>query len=319
MTRWVPFFALTGVVVVLVLALARLSSGALREDGATNSTAGGYGEPGGPDEALGEPTAPGSPEPWAGPATERRRPPAGDRPQGPSPPVEPADEPPGDPAVAAGPSPPGTEAGPAQSDREPVQLSTEMLLANVALTQGLVGIAIVAGLWYFEIPLAAIGLAADPWIVGLPAVGLGVGFGLVLWTGNEAAAGIADAVGAGYDEAMRSMLAPATLGGWAVLLGLVLPTVALVEELLFRAALIGVPAAGLDLSPWLLAVVSSVAFALGHGAQGRVGIAVTGLLGFVLAAGYVLSGSLVVVVVAHYLVNAMEFVVHEALGVDRLV
>jgi membrane protease YdiL (CAAX protease family) len=317
-TRWAPFFALTGVVVVLVLGLARLSSGALREDGATKPTAGNS-EPGEPDEALGEPTTPGSPGPQAGRASHRPRPPAGGGPQGPSPPVEPADEPPGDPAVAARPAAQRAEEERAQTDQEPVQLSTEMLLANVALTQGLVGIAIGAGLWYFEIPLGAIGLAADPWVAGLPAVGLGVGFGLVLWTGNEAAAGIADAVGAGYDEAMRSMLAPATHGGWAVLLGLVLPTVAVVEELLFRGALIGVPAAGLDISPWLLAVVSSAAFALGHGAQGRVGIAVTGLLGFVLAAGYVVSGSLVVVVVAHYLVNALEFVVHEALGVDRLV
>jgi membrane protease YdiL (CAAX protease family) len=200
-----------------------------------------------------------------------------------------------------------------------VDLSTGTLLANVALTQGLIGVVVAAGLWWFEIPGAAIGVTPDPWVAGLPAVGLGVGFGAALWLGNEAAAGLADAVGAGYDEAMRSMLAPQSAVGWAILLGFVLPTVAVVEELLFRAALIGVPAAGLGISPWLLAVVSSVAFALGHGAQGRVGIAVTGVLGFVLAAGYVLSGSLLVVIVAHYLVNALEFVVHEALGVDRLV
>jgi hypothetical protein len=44
---------------------------------------------------------------------------------------------------------------------------------------------------------------------------------------------------------------------------------------------------------------------------------VTGALGFALAAGFVLTGSLVVVVVAHYLVNALEFTVHEGLGVER--
>jgi len=90
--------------------------------------------------------------------------------------------------------------------------------------------------------------------------------------------------------------------------------IALVEEFLFRAAAIGAAALALPVSPWVLAVVSSVGFALGHGAQGRVGVVVTGALGFALAAGFVISGSFVVVVVAHYLVNAMEFAVHEGLG-----
>jgi membrane protease YdiL (CAAX protease family) len=47
-----------------------------------------------------------------------------------------------------------------------------------------------------------------------------------------------------------------------------------------------------------------------------VGVVVTGLLGFVLAAGYVVTGSLVVVVAAHYVINALEFFVHELLGVE---
>lgn len=50
------------------------------------------------------------------------------------------------------------------------------------------------------------------------------------------------------------------------------------------------------------------------GAQGRLGIIVTGLLGFVLAAAFVLTESLLVVVVAHYLVNALEFAGHELFG-----
>ena len=76
----------------------------------------------------------------------------------------------------------------------------------------------------------------------------------------------------------------------------------------------GAFAVGCGVSPWLLAVLSSVAFALGHGAQGPVGVAVTGLLGFVLAAAFVLTGSLLVVVLAHYLVNAIEFLRHETSG-----
>jgi membrane protease YdiL (CAAX protease family) len=42
---------------------------------------------------------------------------------------------------------------------------------------------------------------------------------------------------------------------------------------------------------------------------------VTGLLGFALAVTFVLTGSLLAVIVAHYLVNALEFIVHEGLDV----
>jgi membrane protease YdiL (CAAX protease family) len=99
-----------------------------------------------------------------------------------------------------------------------------------------------------------------------------------------------------------------------LLFGATLPLIAVVEEFLFRAAVIGGVAAAAPVSPWVLAVVSSAAFALGHGAQGRVGVVVTGALGFALAAGFVLTGSFVVVAVAHYLVNALEFGLHERLG-----
>jgi membrane protease YdiL (CAAX protease family) len=200
---------------------------------------------------------------------------------------------------------------------EELELTTAALLANVAVTQGLFGAIIIAGAWYFDIPPTALGLAGGS-LVGGPALGVGVVFGVFLWLGNEVSATVADAVGAGYDEALREMLAPESVGGWVVLLGGILPIVAIVEEVIFRAALVGVPAAGFGISPWALAIFSSAMFAFGHGAQGRVGIAVTGVLGFALAAGYVLSGSLLVVVVAHYLVNSLEFIIHEGLGADRL-
>jgi membrane protease YdiL (CAAX protease family) len=201
--------------------------------------------------------------------------------------------------------------------REP-ELTTSALLANVALTQGLFGAVVLAGAVFYAIPAEALGVTGDPWNTGPPAVGLGVVFGVALWLANDLGASLADAAGASYDEELRSMLAPDSRVGWVVLLCVVLPVIAGVEELLFRAAAIGVPSAGFGVSPWALAILSSAIFALGHGAQGRLGVAVTGTLGFVLAAGYVLSGSLLVVVVAHYLVNALEFLVHEWAGIDRL-
>ncbi|WP_436909472.1 CPBP family intramembrane glutamic endopeptidase [Halosimplex marinum] len=202
----------------------------------------------------------------------------------------------------------------AHNAREGPAMSPGVLLLNVALTQGLFGAILAGGAWYFGVPLDALGVSGDPLSTGLPAVAVGVAFGVVLWVGNELASGLAAASGADYDEGLRELLAPEGVRGWGLLLGATLPTIAVVEEFIFRAAVVGAVTPALDASPWLLAVVSSVAFALGHGAQGRVGVLVTGGLGFALAAGFVLTESLLVVVVAHYLVNALEFLVHEGLG-----
>ncbi|MFB6089460.1 MAG: lysostaphin resistance A-like protein [Halobellus sp.] len=194
--------------------------------------------------------------------------------------------------------------------------STASLLANVAVSQGIFAVVLLAGAWYAEIPAWAFGLAPDS--LGFEAVAIGVGLGIALYAANEvgAAAGARFGLGVGEGERLRSALAPETAGGWALLLLVVLPVIAGFEELLFRGALVGVVAAGYGVSPWLLAAVSSAAFALGHGAQGPLGVVVTGLLGFVLAAAFVVTGSLLVVAVAHYLINALEFVVHEGLGVE---
>lgn len=208
---------------------------------------------------------------------------------------------------------PGVESRPSVRTQIPhpqlAELSTASLLANVAVTQGLFAVVVVGGAVVFSIPPRAFGL--DTAAVSGQALLWGLALGASLWVANEASARVLDVAGVEYDERLRSMLAPESLGGWVVLLGVALPAVAVVEELLFRAAAIGVVAAGFGVSPWLLVVGSSITFGLGHGAQGRAGIAVTGVLGVVLASAFVLSGSLLTVVVAHYLINALELVVHE--------
>jgi membrane protease YdiL (CAAX protease family) len=193
-----------------------------------------------------------------------------------------------------------------------------MLLKNVGARQGGVAAIVVATGGYFEIPLRALGVTGEPWKGGLTAVAVGVVFGCALWVGSERATAIADAAGAAYDESVRELLAPGSTEGWVVLFAGVLPIIAVAEELLFRAALIGVPAAGFGLSPWLLAVVASGAFALGHGAQGRLGIVVAGGLGVALAGLFVATGNLLAVVVAHYAVNAVEFLAHERPETGRI-
>jgi membrane protease YdiL (CAAX protease family) len=205
-----------------------------------------------------------------------------------------------------------------QRASQPENISTGALLANVALTQGLFGALLLAGAFYFQIPASAFGVTATPLSTGWPALAIGVAAGVGFWLGNEAAASLAAGFDMAFDESVRGLLAPDTAGGWVVLLGVILPIIAIVEELLFRAAAIGVPVAGLGAPAWAMAIVSSVAFALGHGAQGRVGIVVTGTLGLGLAGLFVVTDSLLAVVIAHYLVNALELGVHEGLGVERL-
>jgi membrane protease YdiL (CAAX protease family) len=185
------------------------------------------------------------------------------------------------------------------------------LLANVAVSQGAFGFLLVAGAWFTEIPAAAFGLTTT---MSPLMIGAGLLLGVALYAANEVGASLGERLGVGADEGLREALAPDSLAGWAILLLVVLPVIAGFEELLFRGVLVGALSMGFGLSPWLLAALSSVAFALGHGAQGPAGIVVTGLLGFVLAAAFVVTGSLLVVVVAHYLVNALEFVVHEGPG-----
>jgi membrane protease YdiL (CAAX protease family) len=205
-----------------------------------------------------------------------------------------------------------SDAGGPESRRLEPALTPSVLGANVALTQGLLVGLLAGGVVVFEIPWAAAGLGPAAFDRAVETAGLGLGLGGLLWLASEAAGRLADAAGLVYDERLRERLAPDSTAGWVGLFVVILPLVAVAEELLFRGAVIGVTAVGLSVSPWFLAGVSTVAFALGHGAQGRVGMAATGLLGAVLAVAFVLTGSLPVVILAHYVVNALEFAVHEA-------
>ncbi|ELY59601.1 CPBP family intramembrane glutamic endopeptidase [Natronolimnohabitans innermongolicus] len=198
---------------------------------------------------------------------------------------------------------------------DPAELSTGELLANVALSQGLFALVLIGAAIYTAIPADALGIEFS-WAYLEQGLLWGTVAGLALYVANEVGAAAATRFGFDHDEQLRELLAPDSTRGWLVLLLFVLPIIAVFEELLFRAAMIGAVSAGFGVDPWLLAVVSSVAFAVGHGMQGSVGVVVTGVLGFVLAALFIVTGSFLVVVVAHYLINALEFAVHEGVGVD---
>lgn len=214
-------------------------------------------------------------------------------------------------------TPPGPQVGSsavetAETLGEGPSLSTRLLLANVLFSHGLFALLVLAAGWYFAVPIRALGVTAAS--ANSEAVAIGLALGTGLYAVNEFGSFVGRRVGIGGNEALRQALAPESRWEWVLLLGVVLPLIAGFEELLFRGVLVGALATGFAVSPWLLAVGSSVAFALGHGAQGRAGIVVTGLLGFGLAVAFVLTESLVVVIIAHYLVNALEFLVHEWFG-----
>ena len=214
------------------------------------------------------------------------------------------------------PFPPGSPSHETLKPNDDPEFSTSALLVNVALSQGLFGSLLLAAAWYTGVPASAFGVDPAPLSTGWPALAVGVAAGIALYGANEAAASALDRAGAESNEELRELLSPDSAGGWAVLLGAVLPVIAAFEEFLFRAAIVGAVSTGFAVSPWAMAVVSTVAFALGHGMQGPGGIVVTGTLGVVLAVLFIVTGSFLAVVVAHYLVNALEFVVHERLDAD---
>lgn len=179
-----------------------------------------------------------------------------------------------------------------------------VLYANVVGTQVVVVCLVAGAAWLAGVPAAVVGttVGTDTVLVGL-AVGVAVSAASVVTTRVLSRAGVT------YSEALRDALAPRTTGEAVALYGFALPAVAVGEELLFRGALVGAIAAGLDVSPWLPAIGSSALFGFAHSAQGRAGVVVTGVLGLVLAWLFVATDSLLAVAVAHYVVNALEFAV----------
>jgi len=293
------FAAFAAALAAVLLVLTRASSRAL--DGAVIV---GVDDP--PAEAeSGLESGPGPRPAESGPGPEAR---PGSEPE-PELEASPAVADPRPPAVSTPDSDP--EPGP-RPDRP--RLTTRGLLRNVTASQALFLALLAAGAWLAGVPRSMLGLAPGGFAARPLLTGLAAGVGLAV--ANAAVGRVADRVGAATPERLRAALMPGSAAGWVVLMTVVLPAIAVFEELLFRAALIGVPAAGLGLPPWPLAVASSLAFGLGHVAQGRLGVAVAAGLGLALAALFLATGSLAAVVIAHYVVNAAEFLAHGRPGAD---
>ena len=189
---------------------------------------------------------------------------------------------------------------------EAIGMSRRELYANAVLSQALMLALIWVGLVLSGVEIDTLGFPGDLELEIALVAGILVGFALA--GVNELMERAFILFDLPFDDTLRRLLSPSTPGDWATLAGLVLPTVAVFEELLFRGVLISGLEAGLGISPWILALGSSVVFAIGHVLQGFGGLLAAFILGLLLAAVFILTESLAVVIIAHYLVNLLEFV-----------
>lgn len=189
-------------------------------------------------------------------------------------------------------------------------LSTELLLANAVVTHGTVLVLVVLGVILSGVSMDVLGV--DSFTADQISVWTGLAAGVALYVVDEALSEAMTHVGLESADLLRSALAPSSLRGWCLLLLGILPLVSVAEELLFRGALIGATLA-LGLSPLAVLLTSAVLFGFAHGIQGVGGVVVAGFLGLGLGVVFIWTGSLLAVVIAHYVVNALEFLVHEGL------
>lgn len=193
-------------------------------------------------------------------------------------------------------------------------LSTDILLVNVLVTQGGVIVLILGGALLADLPMRALGVA--PSLVHAQPIAIGVAVGLGLYSVDELLSMVARRLGYVPEELLRSALTPTSVMGWVILVSAILPLVAVGEELLFRAALLGATPLVGTVPTVAMLLLSSLLFGLAHAVQGRAGVIVAAVLGLGLGSTYLITGNLVVVVVAHYLVNVFEFLIHELLGLE---
>lgn len=177
-----------------------------------------------------------------------------------------------------------------------------VLYLNVVGSQALVVALVVIAGWLASVPEHVFALRVSAFVVGA-----GLVVGAAVFGASVPVTRALSRAGATYSEALRNALEPRTPSETLLLYGATLPAVAVGEELLFRGALIGAIAHGLDITPWLPAIASSALFGYAHSAQGSAGVVVTGVLGLVLAGLFIVTDSLLAAVVAHFAVNTLEF------------
>jgi membrane protease YdiL (CAAX protease family) len=108
-----------------------------------------------------------------------------------------------------------------------------------------------------------------------------------------------------YTPDIMKSLIPRNQLEWVLIIPPLLLSVA-VEEMLFRGLLIG--GFSTIVNPWALVVAGGVLFGLMHSPQGNLGIVLTGAVGILFGAVFIISGSLLTVIVAHFALNFFQII-----------
>ncbi len=118
-----------------------------------------------------------------------------------------------------------------------------------------------------------------------------------------------------YDNRLLRAIVPANRLEWVGVMAVLLPAAAL-EELLFRS----LPLGGLTwlVSPWVLIWPLSLLFGLMHASQGQWGVVGAAIMGLLLSALFLWTGSIWVPIVTHWLLNAAEVTIAQRRGVRPL-
>ncbi|MFB6253065.1 MAG: lysostaphin resistance A-like protein, partial [Halobacteriaceae archaeon] len=182
---------------------------------------------------------------------------------------------------------------------------------NIIISHGVFAMIVMALLLYSHISLEELGVTIQHLSIPYVIDGLFLGVGLAML--NEFASILIVKFEFDYQTELRELLTPESTFGWILLIFVALPVVAGFEELLFRVALIGAVSGSLQISPWIMLLVSSILFGFAHMGQGNGGRFVATLLGIVLGMIYIVTNSFVVIMLGHYFVNSIEFVIHQGL------
>lgn len=174
----------------------------------------------------------------------------------------------------------------------PLQAGTYLVLCICCISLG----------WLSGLPPAQLGWATRDWPLDL-GLGLAVGVLLPLVINPLLLAAIHRWGPQIYSPALMRALLPRSRRDWlctpwAVIL------VILSEELLFRSLWVG--GMSVFVSPWILALVGSFLFGLMHNVQGRLGMVITGVVGFILSVLFIWRGSLLPVAIAHYVTDMVQ-------------
>lgn len=139
-------------------------------------------------------------------------------------------------------------------------------------------------------------------------VGGGVALGVGLSLGGGLLTVLLDRFGLYHGTpALTERLMPESRRETLVHFLVLLPAIALAEELWFRALLVGIGHGAFGAPLWLVVPFSAVVFGMLHREQGRTAVLTTGLSGSAFALAFVATGSLLVPIIAHYVLNVVTF------------